>query len=111
NVALVGCLPAADSDGFEWRLILERPGHFIDAMAGLLNKAISAEPNEIVPIVQLPLQVAHIGRTFDTRWQRFDRARVVRGINGADVANGAVKNSFVELAPRRVITPAKPSHK
>src|SRR5207245_7230125 len=53
DIALVRCLAAPDRDRFEWRLILERPGDFIDAVAGLLHKAIPAEPNEIVPIAQL----------------------------------------------------------
>ena len=62
DVALVvGGLASADGDGFERRLVLEGPGHFIHAVAGLLHVTIAREPGEVVPVAHLPLQVAHAG--------------------------------------------------
>src|SRR5262249_23538089 len=64
-------------------------------------------PGEIVPIADLPFEIAHFFRAFAGRRHRFDLAGVISGVDGSDVTDSAIVNSLVELTPRRVIAPAK----
>src|SRR5438552_2937975 len=60
NVAfVVGRLAATHGDSSERALVLQSPRHFIDTVAGLLHISVAGKPTEIVPVAQLPFQVAH----------------------------------------------------
>src|SRR5438552_18101297 len=76
-------------------------------MAGLLDIAIARKPGEIIPVAQLPLQIAASGWAFGRSRHRFDRAGVIRRVNRANIANGPIVNALVKLAPRSLVTPAE----
>src|SRR5207253_1644475 len=103
-------LPAANRDGLKRRLIFQCPGDLVHAVTRLLDETIPREPNEIVPVAQLPLEVLHSTRALLGRRHRFDRPGIVGRVNGAYLPYLAFMNAAVKFAPRRVVAPAKTSY-
>src|SRR5205814_9745948 len=108
NVAFViRSLPSADRGALQRRLVLHRPNHFVDAVNRLLDESIAAEPHEVVPIADLPLDIAHPGRPLICGRHRLDGSGEISVIKRAHFADGAIVKSFEELRARRVRAPTE----
>src|SRR5438552_11469749 len=82
-------LPSAQSDTTDGRNVFHDPSHFVQAMDRLLDDVIAREPGVVVPIFDLVLDVGPIGLARD---DGFNKARVVGGVKGARLPNGAFMN-------------------
>ncbi len=108
NVAAFGRnFATAYSDATDRRFVFHGPGDFVHAMNGLFDDAIAAEPNEVVPVANLPLGVAHAGGTGAVWRHGFDRAGVVRGVVSDGAADGAIVHFFESGDDGIVIAPAE----
>src|SRR5436305_11467720 len=76
-------------------------------MAGLLDVTVTGEPGEIVPVAQLPFEIAHARRTIRCRRHRFDRAGIVGRVNSSNLPNGTGMNALVKLTAWSVVAPAE----
>src|SRR5437588_9886188 len=104
---VIRSLPSADGGALQRRLVLHRPNHFVDAVNRLLDESIAAEPHEVVPIADLPLDIAHPGRPTGGGRHRLHRPGKVSVIKGANFADGAMVKSLKELYARCVRAPAE----
>src|SRR6266542_2165218 len=59
---VIRSLPSADGITFQRRLVFHRPNHLVDAVNRLLDEPIAAEPHKVVPVADLPLDIAHSSR-------------------------------------------------
>ena len=107
---VVGELPAAVADRLERQDAVHGPGDLVDAVTGLFDQPIAGQPGEVIPVADLPFDVAHAGGPTLAGGMGFHGAGQIRGIDGANVANGAVMDLLVEGTPCRVITPAVADH-
>src|SRR5262245_47252050 len=82
-------LPAAETgDGFH-RMGAEDPIHDVEVVDVLLDNVVAAEPREVVPVFELPFDVAPAGLAVDDP----DLAAVPIALGVSDVADGAVVNA------------------
>src|SRR6185369_10988036 len=56
---IVGVDSASGTDAADRRDIFHRPEDLVDAMAGLFDQAVAAEPYKVIPVADLPLDIAH----------------------------------------------------
>src|SRR4029453_13200178 len=75
--AIRGNGAATDTDCALRRLILHDPHDLVGVVHGLLDQAVAAEPREVVPVANLPLDVAHARGARAFRRYRLDRICVV----------------------------------
>src|SRR5690348_895209 len=87
-------LASADAEGLDRRFVLQHPGGLIEDMDLLLDDVIAREPGEVEPVAQLPLHVAPLALARIVP----EGAAVVVGVDGDDLADGAVVNSRDGLA-------------
>ena len=94
-----GICAAAHGDAAHRRLVVHRPGDLVDAMNGLLDQAVAAEPHEVVPVAQSATRYRSCpaGRLAGRR-HRLHRARVVGGVVGHHVADRAAVHLVERLA-------------
>ena len=104
---VIRSLPSADGGALQRRQVFHRPHHFVDAVNRLLDESIAAEPHEVVPIADLPLDIVHTGRPVGGGRHRFHRSCEVSVIKGAHFADGAMVKPLVELNARCVRAPAE----
>ena len=90
-VAFAGAgLPAAEAgDGFD-RVRAEDPIHDVEVVDVLLDDVVAGEPGEVVPVADLPLDVAPAGLAVDDP----DLAAVPVGLGVDDVADRAVVDAL-----------------
>src|SRR5262245_28070518 len=69
----------------------------------LLDDEIAREPGEVKPVAHLPLHVAPAALALAVP----QGAGVVRGLDGDDIADGAVVDTVHDLAHRGMVAPAE----
>src|SRR5262249_53713646 len=108
NIAAFGrdCA-AADADAAHRRLVVHEPGNFVDAVNRLFDEAVAAEPDEVVPVADLPLDVAHSGRTRAGRRHRLYRVGVICRIIGDGFTDRAAFHLRERLEDLIVVSPAE----
>src|SRR5216683_4998632 len=95
--ALGGNLAAADANAADGRLVLHRPGDLVGAVHGLLHHTVAAQPLEVVPVLDLPLDIAHAGGPFAGGRHRLHPTGVISRVVSDQIADGA----GVDLIERR----------
>src|SRR4051812_12530367 len=76
-------------------------------MDGLFNQAVSAEPDEVIPVLNLPFRVAHLRGTRTCRRHWLNRICVIRCIVRDYFANSAILDLLESFDDHVVIAPAK----
>src|SRR5207302_7732017 len=84
-------------------LVAHHPGHLVEAVTVLLDVEVAGQPGEIEPIADLPLHIAPAGLAGAVP----ERAGVVSGLQGDDVAHGAVVHALNRLAHAGMLAPAE----
>ena len=67
-------------------------------MDGLLDQAVAAQPDEIIPVAHLPLDVGHAGRALAGGGHRLDGQGVVGPVDRANLPDVALVNAFEDFA-------------
>ena len=98
---------AADADAAHRRLVVHRPRDLVDAVDRLLHQAVAAQPHEVVPVADLPLDVAHAGGPRAGRRHRLHRVGVVGGVVGHQLADRAVLHLLEGVLDHVVVAPAE----
>lgn len=81
NVAALGRnVAAADGGATDWRFVAVGPLDFVDGVNSLLHKAVARDPGEVVPIAELPLDVADASRAGTRGGHRLDGIRQVGAV-------------------------------
>ena len=110
-VAVVGGnLPTADRHAALGRVVAHRPSNLVRAVDGLLDEAVPGEPDEVVPIPDLPLDVAHADRPLVCRRHGLDRIGVEGGVVGDNVADLSGQDPIHRLDDHVVVAPTEPRH-
>src|SRR5688572_30012109 len=100
-------LSSSNGDATDRIGVAERPADFVDAVNGLLDQAIAGQPSEVIPIADLPFDIAHAGGTRGCGRHRLDRTGVIRGVVTQEVPDSAIQYEFHWIARVVGITPAK----
>ena len=103
-------LASADRDGFEGRRVSHGPTHPVHGVDRLFNQSVPSQPAEIVPIAELPFQIAHARRAIFGQPHWPGRAGIIRRIHRANCADVSVMNPLKQSAFSEVVTPAEAGH-
>src|SRR5688572_7165112 len=76
-------------------------------MNRLLHQAIAGKPDEIVPVANLPFDVAPLRLASACGRHWLDRSGVKRSVDGADIADCTRVDFIKKSASRKIIAPAK----
>src|SRR5262249_59426069 len=91
------------------RLIVQRTCDLVDAVNGLFNKAVATEPDEVVPVANLPLDVAHAGGTCTRGRHRLHGVGVVGGVVRDQPPDRAILHLIESFDDHVVVAPAEAS--
>lgn len=105
--AFDGELTAADGGGGGGHDLVHGPGEPVSGMDGLFDEAIAAEPVEVVPIADHPLEVGDAGGAGGGGGHGFDGAGEVGAVEGTDLSDLTVMDAFEEFAEGVVVAPAE----
>ena len=111
DIAVVrGNLPTANCHATLGWLVSHGPGDLVRTVDRLFNQAVAAQPDEVVPVSDLPFDVTHPQRTLECWRHRLDRIGVEGGVVGHDVSNLPGQDTLHGLDDHVVVTPAEPRH-
>jgi hypothetical protein len=100
-------LATAGADAGDGCFVTHGPDDFIDAVDGLLDEAVAAEPGEVVPVPHLPLDIAHTCRAATGWGHGLHGAGVVGGEDAGDFPNVSTESALEGLNPGSAVAPAE----
>ena len=91
---VVGASPSTASEGSDRIGIIKGPANTVDVVASLLHDSVTSEPGEVIPVLDLPFDVAHSIGTARCFRHSFDRTSVVDGVDALNITNRTVVDAL-----------------